>query len=586
MITIEEHELDLVLPTGELGVVVMQPFLELNQSEPYRWENGSKVKQIERILATLQIAREADHACDKTHFTIFPEYAIPGLDGVTQIETVLNNDSWKPGTIVIGSVDGLTKDEYSELCAKERTIVHESNSADKVRSDEWVNCSVTWLKSGISQGNNEIHKWIQPKLCPSWPEEDVMSRSMFQGKCIHVLQSSLENGRTFRFMSMICYDWVGSLGDGRGISAILKTLNEQWSPNQDGKPIHMVFVLQNNPKPNHASFLNNTFEYFHALDYQFVIRDKGVVVFANGAGGSRSRPYISHGYTSLVFASNSPYSWDGSPPSYAVNTKQLRNSDALQTCKDALFRENGECAHSFRLLHPLFVEQTPGDRRRPLASVSVYPLDESIVDPRLPGGQVAAIVKWVNDEIDELHDFATPNADVDVFMSSKKEIVTDELRWCDADQLTKMVTISTNGMTDEENDSIDSWKEAQKASLYTIAVSLSLINCFQTVMIKDAPTHAYTTNGKAVMDIFIVAGGTYHSENIKYFRKIYQGRRERECIVISRDKNDTPLTDRAGWVDDPDPNIKYLGFFNLKSCLAASTVDDLKRIIKTCVENE
>lgn len=328
MIAVEECELNLVLPAGDIGVVVMQPFVELCQSEPHRWMNGGKSRQIERVLKTLQIAIDADHTCDKTHFTVFPEYAIPGLEGIAQIEEVMEGGLWEAGTVILGGIDGLTKKEYSELCAGERTVFHSSNSPEKVRDDEWVNCAITWIKVSDGQGGTEVRRWLQPKLCPSWPEENVTTLAMFQGKCIYVFQALLENRRAFRFMSMVCYDWVGSLGSARGISAILQTLNTQWSTDPDGRPMHLVFILQNNPKPNHASFLSNTYEYFHG-DYPFVDRDKGVVLFANSAGSAQPGPCESYGYTSLIFSSNSPYSSIGSPPSYAVHTRTLRGSDAL-----------------------------------------------------------------------------------------------------------------------------------------------------------------------------------------------------------------------------------------------------------------
>ena len=128
MVTVEEQEIDLELPSDNVGIVVMQPFIDLNQNEPRRLVNGSRSRQIDRVLKTLQIAADADHACDKTHFTVFPEYTIPGLEGVKKIEEVLNDETWKQGTIVLGGIEGLTKREYSELCVGERTFAGAINS--------------------------------------------------------------------------------------------------------------------------------------------------------------------------------------------------------------------------------------------------------------------------------------------------------------------------------------------------------------------------------------------------------------------------------------------------------------------------
>ena len=154
MIEVKEISLNITLPDNGIGMVIMQPFVELCDDEPYHWQNDKKVKQIERIIRTLEIAKQADHGCEKTHFTVFPEYAIPGLEGVRKIQEILERSSWKDGTIVVGGVDGLTKKEYSTLCNEGMTQeVHKNNKAEKVRDDQWVNCCITWEKTTNNKGN-------------------------------------------------------------------------------------------------------------------------------------------------------------------------------------------------------------------------------------------------------------------------------------------------------------------------------------------------------------------------------------------------------------------------------------------------
>src|SRR5437016_14569711 len=91
---------DVRLPAGLIGMVVMQPFLDLTD-EPFRWQPARRVEQIAAIEHALGIARSADHGAEKTHFTVIPEYSIPGLDNVARMETVLRDPSWPAGTIVI-----------------------------------------------------------------------------------------------------------------------------------------------------------------------------------------------------------------------------------------------------------------------------------------------------------------------------------------------------------------------------------------------------------------------------------------------------------------------------------------------------
>ncbi len=257
MLEIEEVPLDITIPNHEVGMVIMQPFVELTTDrEPYRWQAEKKNMQIKRIVRTLEIAKQVKHGCEKTHFTIFPEYAIPGLQGVREIQDILKNKSWNNGTIVVGGIEGLTKDEYSTLCNADITQVHEKNKADRVRDDQWVNCCITWVK----QQDGTLRKWIQPKLIPSWLEKNITCNSMFRGNSVYLFKGKFENGVDYCFLFLICFDWIGQIGFSEGIWAVLSEVNTHWA-NSDRKDINSIFVLQHNPEPNHCDFLENARKY-------------------------------------------------------------------------------------------------------------------------------------------------------------------------------------------------------------------------------------------------------------------------------------------------------------------------------------
>lgn len=579
-IDVKEIELkNVILPDNDIGVVIMQPFVELCHREPFRWQNDKKAKQIERIVRTLEIANQADHGCEKTHFTIFPEYSIPGLEGIAEIEKILRDDSWKDGTIIIGGIDGLTKRDYSTLCSEHNTEVYQKNKPDKVRDGQWINCCITWVKPTNGNGGNIIKKWIQPKLCPSWPEENIIVHDIFEGKCVYIFEGRVIDERAFRFMSLVCYDWIGSLGNANGIFAILQILNRLPGAKPYGKPVHLNFVLQHNKKPNYPSFLHNVYSFFHDQNYPFVLRDNGIVALINSAGTSKPGPCDKYGYSSLIFSSNSPYTSEGSPPSYAVTTRILRGNEILQTCKEALFRENGECIHSFRLFHPLFIDRIPENRRRPLGPVLVYALDEEIKDPRTPGKQVSAVAKWINDKVDLLPAFHASAGRFQKLINNAQDKITKEVRWCEEHQLTKVIEFATAGMSEEEQNNVDIWTEKEKRSLETVIYSLTLVSCSNSVMIKGAPTHAYIKQNNTVIDIIVVSGGVTHKQNIEHAIGCYPGRKERITLIISRDQQDNPLTDRDKPIYDIETNIKRCGFYNLRSCLTSSSPRELRKKI-------
>ena len=205
MIETEEIELNGTLPDDGIGMVIMQPFVELCDHEPYRWENAQKKNnQIRRIINALEVARQADHGCGKTHFTVFPEYSIPGLEGVRKIQDILESGSWENETIIIGGVDGLTKGDYSTLCHENNTQVHEENKPDKIPDGHWVNCCIIWEKT-----NDTRRRWIQPKLVPATQEELCPASHMFQGKAVYLFRhkiSILGSESPFRFICFICKD--------------------------------------------------------------------------------------------------------------------------------------------------------------------------------------------------------------------------------------------------------------------------------------------------------------------------------------------------------------------------------------------
>ncbi len=136
-------------PSDRVGIVIAQPFVpdgSLSAVEPYQCVAASRQERLGVLSQTLDVSRAAHHGLQKTHFTIFPEYGIPGLEGIALIDGTVRANNWPPGTIVIGGTDGLTQAQYRELL--EGTSTHcdaQRNGPDQV-GDRWVNCAITWVK--------------------------------------------------------------------------------------------------------------------------------------------------------------------------------------------------------------------------------------------------------------------------------------------------------------------------------------------------------------------------------------------------------------------------------------------------------
>jgi hypothetical protein len=376
MIKVREIQLDITLPDDGIGMVIMHPFVELCDNEPYHWQNDKKDKQIERIIRTLEIAKQSDHGCDKTHFTIFPEYSVPGLEGVKKIQEILENSSWKEGTIVIGGIDGLTKKEYSTLCSKGNTKVYEENEPGKVHNDQWINCCVIWAK----QTNNTVKRWVQPKLVPATQEELCPACHMFAGRAVYIFTPSISiQGLKlpFRFLCFICKDWIGNIGGLSVVNTVLSQLSEQRQGKSiDRLDIYLCFVLQRNPKPDYSLFLQSTSQYLNENSYSDIRRSDGAVLFVNNAGSNSAGPCTEFGKSGFVFPPNCSFI---SHKGYCPPTYTLKKRDGLTNCKEARFRESGACIVSFKFIPPIpvIVRRTPATPMIPMNPAIVHSIDES-----------------------------------------------------------------------------------------------------------------------------------------------------------------------------------------------------------------
>lgn len=550
MIEIEEIQLDgLVLPSSRIGMVIAQPFIEIDvASEPYKWVQSREEHQLNVIKRTLEIAKACDHGCEKTHFTVFPEYSIPGLEGIALIEETINKSEWKTGTVVIAGIDGLTEDQFQSLCTGNNTFVQQCNRVTAAQ-DRWINCCITWVK----YSNQSIRRWIQLKLSPAWPERNIEHRFMKQGKGIFLFKSKFDNEVECLFFSLICFDWIGRINSEIGIEAILQSLNSYY---QSGSPrkIHFIFLLQYNDKPNHRDFLGMANWFFERRDHSVLVdRADSVIVYANSANTSNPGKYSQlYGFSSIISAPEAPYDNEACPPTYAVKTKKLRGNEILRRPIDALFRENAACIHSVVMRIPQFVGRGPSDRCLPIEFASVHSTDGSVVDdPRLPGNPVPAIVKWVNDALDTLphvlqHDPSHP-------LRSKMEQVHDslvkEVRWMSSIRLQQYVIIASAGSSVKRNSSkwikakpnVDLWDTTELSCLETILHALTILRSCRRLDILTTSAHGMLTIGNKFVDVMIVRD-TSHEDAYKHCLEVFRSSGQRYLMLITRDdRNSYPV---------------------------------------------
>jgi hypothetical protein len=570
VIKFNDVQLNISLPSDSVGMVFMQPFTRLSNPIP-RWEGESIKEQMSSLVRCLNIAGKCDHGCNPTHFTIFPEYSIPGLAGIELVSNIIADSSWKPGTVVMGGVDALSKEDYTKLCANGYNV-DPSIAANTVRTDQWVNCFVTWAKSQ----EGVVQKWIQCKLCPASNEENNPIAEMYKGSCVNLYSAKDSNGRTFKFLALVCFDWVGTTGAGNGISGILKELSKFYEFRPDGKNIDLVFILEHNPEPSHQLFLGGAFDFFND-NHPFLIRDKSILAFVNTAGNPNPGPSNNYGHSCLVFSPESAFSTDGpSPQSYAVKTGGLRTRDALQTCKDALFRERGACVHSLRLYLPSFIKKTAANKRRILDPVLVHGVDNNGVDPRAQGFPVPAVIKWTNDNLDQITHYPAGNLQIRQTLNQSKDIVVKELRWCNAERMDKIIKIAVCGMRPVEAGQVDSWNTKQRIALENMLLTLAMVNCNKSIIMKNSLLQGHFVCDNTVTDVIVVSGEE-HEENIKHAMDMCAGKRARRLLLVSCDQLHSGLLDKDKNVWDTETTIRRCSLHQFQDCLSAATLHEFQK---------
>src|SRR5699024_11156707 len=114
--------------------------------------------------------------------------------------------------------------------------------------------------------NEEVQRWIQPKLYPAWPEMAVRYQEMFRGRSVFVFQGPRDDGTTYRFATVVCFDWVATVGDKKTSSWILSSLHDE-APAGAEVALSWLFVIQRNPKPSHDTFLREVEPFFNQAHY-------------------------------------------------------------------------------------------------------------------------------------------------------------------------------------------------------------------------------------------------------------------------------------------------------------------------------
>lgn len=533
-----EEPVDVTFPTASVRMLVVQPFLELKQplQEPFPLSDDCA----RRLTAAIDnvFERAATH---HPHVVLFPEFTLPGLAGVERMVDRLSAPTIQSPIVVVGGVSGLSRDDYTRLCALPTVNpIDAVNAPTQVKPNEWVNTSVTFVKND----NGHLALWIQPKLSPSWPETNQKHDAMFRGDLVRIFRARFANGLPCRFLSLLCFDWVGRENGSVVSESLLQAFEPVCQATGAAQDLQWAFVLQHNPAPNHASFLTATHRFLTEVAPPFVRRHDAAVVMACTASSRKpTRGAGGYGCSSLIFSPRAPFDSNGCQPTFATQSSRLRQSETLGTCKDVVFREMGECIHSADVRVPNFVVFDPTDRTAALIQAEAHPLVGKPVDPRVPGDTVPAVVKWTNDELDEVPDLCAPyftGTPLEPAVRQSQNEIIEAYRRLRSQDLALRIDGACAKRAEKRNERIDpasdvdtSWDADERSGLRHVIQTLTLVGSGANLDAVRSQLHA--RHDATGVEIAAIAGPT-HADCVHAFQKL-AARTYSPVILISRDDN-------------------------------------------------
>ena len=516
-------------------MVVAQPYLAtgvLTQQEPYRVTEEATERQLEMVKSTIDIARDRN-----ADFTVIPEYGVPGLEGINLIEEHLSSKAWRPGTILIGGVDGLSQEQYASVIETDSTCVDEANQSESVENDQWVNCCITWIKSK----DGGLRRWVQPKLCPAWLELNTQHQTMYKGKSVFLFRGRRTNGEIFTFGTMVCFDWIAP-GNPNPVQQLLAETHRLAGESQI--PITWLFVIQHNPKPSHFEFLNSVVNFFRDESNPNATRKDTCLVFVNTAGRAGPGSCRTHGTSGLVLSPRTPIAIEGGLPTFAHDGSKYRDeNNGILTgarCRDVLLRERGECIHSFDQVNPSQIQPGAAGRSYAVENATVHPArgkDHVLT----PGRGVAAVVKWVNDQFDDM-DTTLPAHDegLEQELISVRDAVVTELRQAGSKNLDGVVRLATLGSAGNP----DEWSDSEGDGLTHVVASLQIAAMgVRIVSVGTEGVHGVVCWQGQHIDVVAVQGPT-HRKCMDHLLENPGRRQRRHLLLVSKDMHNTPFDRR------------------------------------------
>lgn len=535
------------IPHHGAGMVLVQPHLKLTSQEPYRCTDQSRARHLDALAAGLSVARDAPHGADKTHFTVFPEYSIPSPQGIELVQKTLCQEDWPNQTIIIGGADGLSAAEYTSLAGAPNTHVEDDPAS--VPADHWLNCGIIWTKAK----DGTVERWLQPKLHPSWLEQNVANSSMYTGNTVFVFTGDHDSETHYRFGVLLCFDWIAEVCGTKPWRAVVEALSRRAAVLKADLSLSWLFVIQHNRRPSDESFMREVDDFFDPNIARNVRREGTCIVFANSAGRAEPGKAEYYGHSSLIFAQHTPFKMPTCYGTFCTGGPRFRRHGVIRHHKDFLFRERGACIHSFEQVNPGSIGPGAPGYTIALKRPFVHPLGPT-ADPRVPRAVVPASVKWLNDELDTFENLADryPHAPLAPAAEATHQEVKNGLRSFPGSSVDRAVALACPACACPDGDpagpatrSADEWGDVQRDAVMHIVDTVTILAIFADVYaLSHAAPNATLSVRELNFDVVAIRAETHKRCCEHYAKAPPLGRRP--VLLVTRDTDNNEWSPRLG----------------------------------------
>jgi hypothetical protein len=248
----------------------------------------------------------------------------------------------------------------------------------------------------------------------------------------------------------------------------------------------------------------------------------------------------------------------------------------------------GECIHVAEVRVPSSVVADVTDRTAAVAEAKAMPLFGAVVDPRIPGLPVPAVVKWANDELDSVPDTCGKyfsGSAIEAPMKYSQNQTVSGYRHLRSQDLAFRVDGACASRAVKPLDNVDpaadidtAWDEAERHALHHIIQTLTLIGSVVHVDFNKSQLHArHETGGVEITAIY----GSTHSQCVNAFRRLAE-RTYSPVLLVTRDaENARHLPREAELFADPrgSGGLKFTDSQTLLDAARNKTVQEYTEFI-------